>query len=113
MKAFLVGLLMSAMAQAALASGSMVGGGDSQETLMVTTCSVAIAMTRAVYISDTIAAIDGFDLQHASTLRMDESGDYYMVTRMYDSGLSVPAYTVKLSKSNCTVLDIKYSNFEG
>jgi hypothetical protein len=94
--------------------------GDGTTTASVKTaaendqCSEEIARSKAREVSDSIAKANRLDA--ASGAQMDNLGedeDYFMITTYYDSGLSVPAYTVKIMRSSCFVTDVTYSNFEG
>jgi hypothetical protein len=77
-------------------------------------CVEPIALNRATNLVHFIGNANGYTEKAKAQLHHieDKDGNFY-ITIYFDLGLSVPAYTVKIQKSNCDILDVQYSNFEG
>ena len=107
MKALFQGLVILMTAPVAWAGGSMVGGGDEAA------CTPQAAIQKAYQITDAIATANQFDLNGRRDYPLVETDGFYEVGRSYDQGLSVPTYTVRITKESCLILDVRYSNNEG
>ena len=78
----------------------------------VSACTNKSAAVKARTITDAIATANGLDKSTARE-KIDSDADYFLVRVSYDTGLSVPAYTVKLAKDSCFITSVTYTNLEG
>lgn len=77
-------------------------------------CSQQLATERATQVGDQIVSVNG--LKADATLKIDklsETETHFIIPLVYDTGISIPTYTIKVDKSHCYVSDVTYSNREG
>ncbi|MGE0172674.1 MAG: hypothetical protein AB7T49_07815 [Oligoflexales bacterium] len=91
----------------------VLSGAFATSAMASETCNETIASTKASNIADQIATADGINIDVQTFVRIRAEEEIFYVIKGYDQGLSVPGYEIKLSKTDCSILEIKYTNFEG
>src|SRR4051812_26688846 len=76
-------------------------------------CDQSQAEKRGREVAVAIAKANNFDVRNEYLKPMREDEAFFYVGTAFDLGLSVPVYTVKVSKYDCQSLDVVYSNDEG